>query len=323
MERVAVIVINYRTPDLTVGCLESLESTMEEHPEWRVVVVDNCSGDDSVERLKATIAERAWSRWVELVPSPVNGGFSAGNNVGIRRVEAEYYLLLNSDARVFDGTIEALVDAMKRRPDVGAIGPRLQFEDGTAQVSCFRDRSIVSELLEAAATRPLDRAFGRFVVAMGVFDEPTEGEWVSFACVMIRREVVDTIGEMDEGYFLYLEDIDYCKRMRRAGWRVLHFPSAKAIHLRGGSASLKQDAVARRRLPRYFFESRSRYFGKFYGGVPGVILANVAWTGGRSLAWLRETFGSKAPHVSEKQTTDLWINWREPFRASSYVRSSD
>ncbi len=322
MKTVSIVIINYRTAALTIGCLRSLVADMEGRNDRCAIVVDNDSNDGSGHEIETAIAENGWDRWARLVRSALNGGFSAGNNLGMAAQEATYYLLLNSDARVLPGVIDSLIDAMERDPRVGLAGPRLQWENGDPQDSCFRDRTPMSEFLSAAHTGPIDRLFSGFVVSLGLFDHTTVADWVSFACVMIRGEARRRIGDMDEGYFLYFEDIDYCRMARRDGWKVVYAPQGRAVHLRGGTATLKSDARALRRLPKYIYESRARYFAKFYGGVAGVLLANVLWVMGRCISWLRETLGNKQPTTCERQFADNWIYWNTPLRTSSYLRDS-
>jgi hypothetical protein len=316
MMELAVIVLNYRRAELTIGCLESLAPELEGRPDRCAVVVDNASDDGSADRLEKAIRSRSWEGWARLVRSPVNGGFAAGNNLGFASVEAGAYLLLNSDARVRPGALDGLTQAAREHPEAGLIGPRLEDPDGRPQVSCFRFRTPVSELLRAAATGPLSRMLRPWVVAEGVPEGPAEPPWVSFACVLVRREVVQGVGPMDEAYFMYFEDIDYARRARRAGWRVRYDPRARVVHLRGGTSSVKAAMAGRRRIPRYYYESRSRYYARFYGGRPGLWLTNLLWLTGRSISLLRQLLGRPA-HVCAREWRDNWINAWSPLRAPS------
>ena len=315
MQKLCVILLNYRGADLTIDCLRSLVADIAGREDRSVVIVDNNSGDGSADVMEAAIVEHEWGGWVKVIRSSVNGGFAAGNNIGFKSQQAEAYLLLNNDARMRPGAIDALLDSLKKHPEAGMIGPRLEDPDGTAQVSCFRYRTPISEMLLAAGTGVLDRVFRRWVVAIGVFDEPVEPPWLSFACVLIRGEVIEQVGLMDEQYFMYFEDIDYSRRVRDAGWRIVHDPGAKAVHLRGGSSSVKSSIRQRTRVPRYYYESRSRYFAKFYGGPAGVFLTNVLWMTGRAIAVLRELFRTKRPHTCAREAVDNWTNWLRPLRS--------
>jgi len=213
--------------------------------------------------------------------------------------------------------------AARAHPNAGLIGPRLQGPDGEPQCSMFRDRTPISEMLSAAGTGLLDRICSRFVVAAGIPDEPTESQWVSFACILVRRAVIEQIGLMDERYFMYFEDIDYSRKVRKAGWRVVHDPSAKVIHLRGGSSSVKSALKERKRVPKYYYESRSRSFGKFYGGPVGVLLANLCWLTGRLIALGRELLRTKSKHVCQREFLDNWTNWLEPLRSPQLPKGGE
>lgn len=311
----AVVILNYRTPQLVIDCLASLEPEIAPHAQsLTVVVVDNDSGDGSVDHIQAAIDQHQWQAWATLVPSPVNGGFSAGNNVGIRAVEAETYLLLNSDTIVRPGAIASLLEALDTYPDAGLISPRLEWPDGTPQISCFRYHSPLSELIDAAATGPVTKLLGAFDVPIAVQNDTFEPQWTSFACVAVRQTVLDQIGLMDEDYFMYYDDVDVCRRAWQGGFRVRHWPQARVVHLRGGSGSTKTDVAARKRPRQFLYASRSRYFRKFYGPA-GLLLANLGWGIGRAISLLRETVGGKAPHTCEYQAIDIWTNWSAPLQA--------
>jgi GT2 family glycosyltransferase len=310
--QLAIIILNYKTPQLVVDCLDTLkhEVNADQHI---VIVVDNASGDGSVEHIEVAIQTNHWQEWARVLPSPVNGGFSAGNNLGMQAVDAEYYLLLNSDTLVRSGAIASLLKATELYPSAGLISPRLEWPDETPQISCFRYHTPVSELIHSAATGPLTKLFNRYDVPIPVGDKPFEPEWTSFACVLVRREVIQHIGFMDEGYFMYYDDVDYCRRARDAGWAVVHYPAARIVHLRGGSGPVKEALKARKRPRSYLYASRSRYFAKFYGPV-GLWTANAMWLLGRGISALRELIGHKQPHTCEYEERDIWMNWRNPLK---------
>lgn len=313
MKRLAVVILNYRRATLTIDCLRSLEGEIAPFDDRQAVVIEQNSDDGSGEEIHRAIDQHDWGKWITYVRSPVNLGFAGGNNLGMRSIEAKNYLLFNSDARGTHGCIGAMLDALEAHPEVGAIGPRLQDPDGTPQISCFRYRTPLTEFLDAAGTGPLDRLFAKRLVPMGVFDEPMEPQWESFACIMLRREVIEQIGYMDDQYFMYFEDMDYSRQIRRAGWKILHWPAAKVVHLRGGSSSVKSAMKARKRVPRYYYEARSRYYAKFYGGVVGLWFTNLLWAIGRGIAWVRELVGRKTPDVCEREAWDNWTNWLTPM----------
>jgi GT2 family glycosyltransferase len=301
--RIAAIVLNYRTPELVEDCLRSIVPELRSGVD-RIVVVDNASGDGSAERIDRFIQQQG-SPMVELVESPVNGGFAAGNNVGIRSVEAQAYLLLNSDTLVRPGAPEQLWATLQSDARIGLCSPRLEWLDGTPQISCFRYHSPFSELIAGSRTGPIRTMLDHWDVPLPLRNEPFDPQWTSFAAVMIRREVFERVGLLDEGFFMYYEDVDFCRRAVESGFRVHHDPRPRVVHLRGGSSPVKELTAARKRRPRYYYESRSRYFRKAYG-QQGPLLANGLWTVGRSVAWLREHLGRKLPHTVEREFLDNW-----------------
>jgi GT2 family glycosyltransferase len=276
--------------------------------------VDNLSGDDSPTIIRAWLAKHEHTDKVLLVQSPVNSGFAGGNNTGIKALAAKLYLLLNSDTLIRPGAIRTMLDTAKRFPEAGLISPRLEWPDGQGQGSCFRFHTPFSELMASARTGLIDRFLKRYVVGMPVQEQITHPEWTSFACVLIRREVFDEIGLLDDGYFMYFEDVEFCHRARNAGWSIAHNPDARVVHLRGGSSPVKESTRLRKRLPRYFHESRSRFFYQLYGW-PGLTAANIMWWLGRLVSKAQQVFIGRSDKTAiEKQWLDIWINWFNPLR---------
>ncbi|MCA9510045.1 MAG: glycosyltransferase family 2 protein, partial [Myxococcales bacterium] len=264
--RCAVVVVNYRTPDLARAAVESALAQIDRRRD-RIVLVDNASGDDSLARLRGAASEAGWGAAVEIVASPRNGGFAAGNELGLARVRCERALLLNSDARLEPGALDALHAALDARPDVGIAGPRIVDGDGRLQQSAFRYRTPLGELVESVdlgwlrrLLRPHDPLLSPSV------DRPSDApEWLSFACVLVRAEVFARVGPLDDGYFLYFEDLDFCRRAREAGWRLLYEPAAVVVHDEGRSSSTPVGSPTAAARPAYYYEARARYFARFYG----------------------------------------------------------
>jgi N-acetylglucosaminyl-diphospho-decaprenol L-rhamnosyltransferase len=297
--KLAVVVLNYKTPALVVDCLRSLEGQISAgHQE--VVVVDNCSGDDSADEIQIAIDSNKWANWVRLVRSPVNGGFAAGNNVGIKASDAEVYLLLNSDTIVRDGAISSLMQVLSENEDIHMLSPQLEWEDGEYQISTFRYRTPITELLYASRLGIFGRAFPKHVVARELHEFTKGLDWTSFACIAIRREVFESIGLLDEGYFMYFEDMALCRKATKAGFTIAYQPKAHVVHLRGGSSPVKEQTRQRKRRPAYFYAARSHYFRTFYG-IVGHLIANVFWLIGWLLGSLRGRSGAVA-----REYIDIW-----------------
>jgi GT2 family glycosyltransferase len=246
-----------------------------------------------------------------------NRGFSAGNNLAIRlalnpdtRNAAEPFdalLLLNSDTIVHAGALSALTNALARDERIGLVGPRLEWPGGELQPSCFRYISPLSELLSAAKTGPLSRLLSSKEVLLERPEGDDAVEWISFACVLIRREVFESVGLLDENYFMYYEDVDYSRRAREHGWKIAWETGARVTHLRGGTTPETFAAKERRRKPRYYYASRARYLSKFYGRG-GPCVAHLLWLAGRSISLVREVGGRKAPHTADREPIDIWTD---------------
>ncbi|HOA73899.1 MAG TPA: glycosyltransferase family 2 protein [Phycisphaerae bacterium] len=328
---VLVVIVCYRAVELTIECLRSLRSEIAAIPGAKVAVCENGTGPEAVHRLSRALRQEGCQDWVSLKVIEPNCGFTGGNNAILRdamrwRYPPEYFLLLNADTIVRPGAIRQLLAAMRARPDVGIVGPRLEHPDGEPQISCFRAPTPVSEFLEAARTGPLTRLLAGYEVPLAAADTSIEPDWISFACALIRREVVEQVGYLDEGYYLYYDDPDYCRRARRAGWGILYCPQARVVHLIGQSNPVVSLTMARRRRPRYYYGSRSRYFAKCYG-MPGLWLTNLMWMAGRSVSLFREIVGRKRPHTCDREWRDIWTNalrpdvdWGFPTLSSEWLR---
>lgn len=312
--RLGIVIVNYCTPALTERCLDAL-TPMLETAEAQIVIIDNASPDDSFARLTAYCSESAARDRLKVIASPVNGGFAAGNNIGVRALQSDYILLLNSDAVPKHGAIEALLKAADTQSAAGIITPCLVTSDGDEQVSRFRNHSPLSEFVDGAQSGPVTRILSSAEMPIYTDDWETPPDWVSFAAVLLHSIVIDKVGPMDEGFFLYYEDCDYCRRIKNAGFSTGFARDAVFVHDPGGSTQLRANEKALARLPAYFYASRSRYFRKYYG-LFGPVLANLAWLAGRTIAQLRGLFGRSAPAVCASRSRDIWIGWRSKLTGS-------
>jgi GT2 family glycosyltransferase len=290
---VATIIVNYRTADLVVDCLKSLAP---EKP-GPVIVVDSGSPDDSVARLHSAVANHGWADWCTILPLDSNVGYAAGNNAGIRHAALvvpapEFYWLLNPDTVVRPGALAALLDFMARHPEVGIAGSRLEDPDGTAQRSAFRFPSILAELEGGLRLGLVTKLLSRWVIAAPVQSSDHETDWVAGASMLIRRELVESVGPMDEGYFLYFEEVDYCRKAIRLGWPCWYVPASRVVHLVGQSTGVTDTRSARKRVPDYWFAARRRYYRQNHGWLYG-LLADAAWAGGFAVWRVRRVLQRK------------------------------
>jgi N-acetylglucosaminyl-diphospho-decaprenol L-rhamnosyltransferase len=285
--KVLVVIVNYRTADLTIDCLRSLESeTTATDCRVEVVVTDNDSCDGSVPRLQAAVRDHKWSDWVTVRPLGRNGGFAWGNNAAIRPALAsmsppDFVWLLNPDTVVRHGALATLLGFLLEHPDVGIAGSRLVDLKGRAEWSAFRFHSVWSELENGAQLGLLSKFLSRWVLSPPAPLVASQCDWASGASLLIRRSVFETIGLLDENFFLYFEETDFCKRARDAGWACWYVPEAEVVHLAGQSSGVTGQQTQCQRRPRYWFEARRYYFLKHLGPAR-TLLANLAW----SLAFL-------------------------------------
>jgi GT2 family glycosyltransferase len=311
MRKIVVSIINFRTPQMTCECVASVLQDIQ-GIDAEIVIVDNASGDGSADVIADWIAQQPEGAPLTLVRSPTNSGFSGGHNQGIGAAQGAYYLVLNSDALIRPGFFKTILDIADANPKAGLISPSILSEAGEPEVGAFRFHSPLSELIRAAETGPLTKLLKNHVVALQPPANPLEVEWVSFACVLLRGRMVNEIGPMDEGYFLYFEDSEYCLRARRAGWGIAYAPDAAAVHYQGGSSTLVEDEKARKRLPAYYYASRTRFLYQAHGR-PGLWIANMLWHLGRLIANARRLFGKPIPAANVAEHRDLWINATNPL----------
>jgi GT2 family glycosyltransferase len=297
--RLLVAIVNYRTPELTINCLRSLEPEVRALGHTRVVVADNDSGDGSVERIRQALTEHGWSEWASLREMERNGGFAYGNNAIIAPALAatdcpppDYVLLLNSDTEVCAGALGALLAFMDAHPEVGIAGSRVEDADGTRQHSRYRFHSVWSEFDSGLRIGLVTRLLSKRVIAPPLVDTAHVTDWVVGASMIVRRQVFEDIGLLDQGYFLYFEEADFCLNARRAGWSCWYVPTSRIVHLVGMSSGITNPLDPPRRRPRYWFASRHRYFQKNHGRAYA-LCADAAWVTGFALWRVRRILQHK------------------------------
>lgn len=306
-----ISIINFRTTEMTLNCVRSALADTD-GLNAQIVVVDNASGDGSGDAIANWIAAQPDNTPVLLIRSATNSGFSGGHNQTITAVEGHYYLLMNSDGLLRQGCCQAILDSAHANPDAGLIAPRIEDQDGVPQHSFFRFASPASELIRGAETGPITRLLHKYDVPLNDEADLAQLEWASFACIALNAKMIAEIGSLDEGYFLYFEDTEYCLRATRAGWSIQPCLDAVAIHYQGGSGPVTELQEARKRMPAYYYASRTRFFYQAYGGF-GLLCANLAWYLGRVIAQLRRLAGKPVPRATQYEATDIWTNIRTPL----------
>ncbi len=258
-----IIIVNWNTRDLLQQCLQSCYPLLGEL-DCEIVVVDNASSDGSAEMVRARFPD------VHLFVNRANLGFARANNQAMTVSESRYVLLLNSDTVVLPGEIQKLIAFMNSHPQVGAVGPQLLNPDGSVQPSygpkpsfyqMFIDLTGLSSMNQKDYAQPSRPQVTGGVQSVG---------WLQGACLMMRREAISQIGLLDEGYFMYTEEVDWCYRAQKAGWSLYHLPEARVIHL-GGQSAAQQPTQKRQQL----YRSKLLFVRKHRGWVQYVALRLV------------------------------------------------
>jgi GT2 family glycosyltransferase len=268
--RLLIVLVNYHGADLTIDCLKSLAGEIAALPQAEVAVCENGSGPQEAARLAAAIDELGLAERVQLTTLMPNRGFTGGNNAVIRPAlkrdpPPAAVMLLNNDTLVRPGAIVKLVDFLQAHPAVGVCGSRLEYPDGETQLAARRVLTIGSELESYARLGLLSRLMSRWVIAPPEQSEPHPCGWVPGAALMIRREVLESIGLLDEDLYTYFDDVDYCLRARRAGWPTWYVPESRIVHLVGQTTGITDVGQRRKRRPTYWFWARRHYFLKNFG----------------------------------------------------------
>ncbi len=311
--RIAIVIVNYRTPQLACECLESLQPEIQKFLGSHVWMVDNCSGDNSPTILQQWVDSHS-ATWATVRPVSENRGYAYGNNVGIREAFAQstrfdYVWLLNPDTIVRENGLAHLVEFLERHPQIGLAGSRLEFPDATPQTSAFRFPSVFGEIEEGMRLGPVSKLLARWRVPPPPQDRQHPCDWVAGASLLIRREVFDTIGLLDPRYFLYFEETDFCYRAAKAGWPCWYVPESRVVHLVGQSTGVTDTQARPKRRPQYWFDSRTRYFRQNHNTTIS-LLADVAYILSFASWRIRRKLQKKAdtdpPHFLKDLIRNAW-----------------
>lgn len=269
MVDLSVVIVSWNVEGLLRACLRSVVKELggapsDEALSAEVFVVDNASSDGSVEMVASEFPQ------VKLIANQVNVGFTRGNNQALRQARGRYVCLLNPDCEVLPGALRRMIGYADAHPEVGAIGPQLLFPDGSVQSSRRRFPTLLTGFLESTILQryfPHSRAVRAYYCSDQADDTIQEVDWLVGACLMLRREALDQVGLLDEGFFMYSEELDWCYRAKKAGWRIVYLPEAKIVHHEGKSS--EQNLVNRN---IHFHDSKCRFFAKHYGAWQGFVL---------------------------------------------------
>lgn len=275
----SLIIVNYNTRELLRQCLLSLRSARAQL-ELEIFVIDNASRDHSAEMVKQEFAE------VELMQNAANAGFAAANNQGLRRARGEYLLLLNSDTEVRPGALEHCLEFFRAHPEAGVVGCKLLNADGSIQPSCESFLSLPLLFYESFFLEkifPHNRVFGRRAMTYFDYDRALPVDYVKGAFLMIRRRAFEDVGLLDEGFFFYAEEMDWCYRAREKGWEVYFTPEAEVLHHGGQSGDPLSPAIFVQ-LHRARYQFYRKHHGAFASFIARMLMAAGALL--RAFAWM-------------------------------------
>ncbi|MEQ1548907.1 MAG: glycosyltransferase family 2 protein [Chakrabartia sp.] len=291
-DAITVVIVNYRTPELTLRCVEALCGERRALPEISVVIVDGGSADGSAAVLQQGLDQPRFHGWTRVLPLAFNGGFGWANNQAMMDVLQQdapptFIHLLNPDTLIEPGAVVRLAEVAQQYPKAGAIGSQLIETDGQRSGSAFRFPSVAREFLRGAQTGIVGRLLGIKPILI-TSEDTCAADWVTGASVLLRSDALRDVGLFDDGFFLYFEEVELMHRMRRGGWDVLHAPLSRVMHIGGAATGVVSDM--RKPMPPYWFQSRRRFFTRAYG-PKRAWLASAGWLVGDSIWHVRKAVG--------------------------------
>jgi N-acetylglucosaminyl-diphospho-decaprenol L-rhamnosyltransferase len=256
----SIVIVSYNTSDLLNNCLSSIEAWLEANSHTgEIIVVDNASTDGTASMIRRRFPE------VTLIANQRNAGFAAANNQGMRTARGRYIVLLNPDTTVLGDAFGQLADYLDAHSETAIVGPKLVYPDGKVQSSRRRFPSRLTGYLESTIIQdywPDNGVVRRYYFADRPDDQVQQVDWLVGACLMVRREAIESAGLLDERYFMYSEEVEWCYRMKQHGWQIVYLPSAVVVHHEGASSSQN---VPQRQI--YFDSSKVLLYRQMYGKV--------------------------------------------------------
>lgn len=306
----SVIIVSWNVQPLLRACLHSVAAESGGLA-LQVIVVDSASSDGSADMVAAEFP------WVTLIRCHENVGFPRGNNIGIAAANGRFVLLLNPDTVVHDQALLKMVQYLEAHPAVGVVGAQLLNEDGSVQSSRRRFPTLITGFVESswlqawAPTAVLSHYYAQDLAD----DQISQVDWVMGACLMTRQPIVQQVGGLDEGYFMYSEELDWCRRIKAAGWQVVYLPTAQVTHFQGKSSD---QVVAQRHI--YFNRAKLRYYRKYHGRLAATLLrlfllCSYVWQIGLEAA--KGIVGHKRP-LRWQRVKAYWLVLRSGLTPAGY-----
>jgi hypothetical protein len=274
---ITIIILSYNTYDLTLQCLLALSKTDWGSLTKEIIVVDNASTDKTVERIKKKFSD------VRVIKNSKNIGFAAGNNVGIREAEGRYILLLNSDTEVNPGTLKTMIEFMDTHPKAGASTCKLALPNGSMDPACHRGFpapwAAFTYMSGLERLFPKTTLFGQYHLGYRPMSVPHEIDCPSGAFFLVRKEVIQAVGLLDEEFFMYGEDIDWAYRIKKQGWEIWFYSDGSIMHLKKQSGREHGDRQRRIQAQRNFLTTMKLFYQKHYEKTYGFVLTQLVYLG--------------------------------------------
>lgn len=265
MNDLTLIILNYNTPDLVAACLNSITQfhLSKTKVKTSVVVVDNASSDDSVAILKKKF------KWVEFIETGKNVGFAGGNNVALSRSKTQYNMLLNSDTVLVENSnLDALVEYMEAHPQVAVITPKVVLSDGKIDYASHRGEptpwAAFTYFSKLSKLFPAWKLFADYHQTYKDLNSIHEIDACSGAAMLVRKSAMDKVGTLDEAFFMYAEDLDWCLRFRQAGYQIVYNPESVIIHHKYQSGLSHNNQQVAKKTNAYFYDTMLQYYDKHY-----------------------------------------------------------
>jgi hypothetical protein len=306
----SIIIVSWNVRELLAACLRSIAAGQGDL-NLEVIVVDSASADGTSELVGDQFP------WVRLIARADNVGYARGNNLGLAAARGRAMMLLNPDTEIVGEALPRMLAFLDGRPEIGVLGPQLLNPDGSIQSSRRRFPTLATGLFESTWLAPLAprRLLARYYMLDLPDDEIASVDWLTGACLLAPRAAVEAAGPLDEEYFMYSEELDWCRRIKAAGWRIVYFPEAQVIHHQGKSS---EQAVTERHMN--FQRAKLRYFRKYHrpGAVRllrAVLLLNYAWQLG--VESIKGILGHRRP-LRWQRVRAYWQVLRTGLRPAGY-----
>ncbi len=269
----SIIILNYNVKKLLLNCLESVIKGKTKKDNWQIIVVDNASDDGSVEAVREKYPE------VELIENKKNLGFSAGNNVGVKKAKAHVILFLNPDTVVVDGAITKLLKFLLSNPDIGALSCKVELPDGKLDYSCHRGFptpwNAFCYFTGLTYLFPLSPFFAGYTATYLDINKIHEIDCLTGAFMMVRKKAGDEINWWDEDYFWNGEDIEFCYNLKMKGWKIYFYPDVKIIHYKGSSAKQNRFKTVSHGVSAMRIFYMKHYYKKYPPILRDLVLAGI------------------------------------------------